>query len=1121
MKEILVLAPSHRHVYLLISNIYMVTITTILSRRHCTSFVRPLTKLFLISFSCLLLCLAQTQAQEDQELLTKGSNAFDSGRYQESIQALSTFLDKFKDHRQVPLARYLIGIAHYTEGNYKEAIPYLTDSTVEDKEFPDDVKQSAIFHLGASNYFLGRYEPAIAAFKSAAYPPVDPEDAKKAAEKKATPAQDEAKAEEPSEEDSIRSYALFYLGRAQMEYGSKLNEELKKPDEAKKAWLAGLKAINDMATNFPNSPLISDALMTRGTLQVYAGMFAEAEADLRKLKASPEGAEMAAEADYLLGFVLTQQAVQLLGDFKEDEAKAVTQKAREIYLNLSKNDNLVVANEAAFQLANLDFTDKNYAAAIEAYRALKSKDALIASQQARLDKLRRQVPGGDIRKLAQIQRAIKREEQKLAAVKANPELANEAWIKIGESYMQMREYNKARVVYRHATQFAEEDQKKRLEVQVIISHAAQGNADKADQLFVEFRKKYPNDELAQSVKFLLGTAFMQQERYDEALKAFDESLKEFPESPNSAQIPKLRAQILAMQGKKDEAIQSFRDFIKDAESKKIKVAPAVIEDTKRLLAITLYGEKKYDESVSILTDLAANATTPTIKEEVSFQLANILAQLNKTDEAIEQFKSFSENFPDAANAPRAAYQQASLLEQQKKIDEARSVFESIITRFPNTEIALFSYDKIWRSYGDDLEQVIPAQEKMIAAYPNSDRSLGALFDRAKIYDKKLKDSDKAIETYQNLLDRYQSISESERTEKMDLFASYSLVTTALIKQKLATTLGEYKSLDDASKQEWADLIKESGEILKRVVKEFPGSKAANVAISKWVDVLLNRVGNGLIPMDQALTEMSTLAGEMPNEAAKLQVMIAQAGMLNKTGQRGQALRIYEQAFSQVSDMKNVSWQDLSNYGDLLLEDQKWQQALEIFQKLDSNTTDENKHAKADATYGQGAALQGLGKSAEAQKFFDTLQEKFAWSPKIMEARYGSAFAKFEAGQLQETIDIVKEIISSRNSSNASKAKSMILMARALQGMGDSGQTTPETKQQDGEDMSPYDLACNYLAKVEVFYADALPLYSSEALYRAIAIRKKQNKNQEAQEMLERLLSDYSTTPWGQKARKDY
>jgi len=1043
------------------------------------------------------------QDNSAQDLLDQATSAFDNGNFSEASGLFEEFTRKFSEHPQAPLARYLLGISEYSAGNYPQAIAALEN----DDGFPEEVMVSAGFHFGASQYFLGNYDKAIKAFRFASRPVEKKEGEESVAE----------------EAESIRPFALFYLGRALMETGSSLEAE-DNADEARKSWQEGIQTLDTMISDYPESPLLPDALMTRATLHAFMGNNDPAVADLERLKQLPEGQTMVEEADYLLGYVQSQKANALLADFKTDEAREMTQQARETYLRLIQSDNLVIANEAAFQLANLDFADQNYQAAIDSYRSVNGKEALIESQQQRLEALRRQISeaGGNPNRVTTLQRALKREEQKLNAVQANPELAKEALIKVGEVYMQMREYNLARVVFRHAMNFADSEQKKRLQVQVIISHAAQGNTEKAETLFAEFRSKFPGDPMAQNVKFLLGNAFLQQERYEEAIKAFDESIQEFPDGPGSAQIPKLKAQAYMGMGRKEEAMKSFRKFISEAESGKIKVAPSVVEDTRRLLAFALFAEKQIEEAIEILQDLSENAQTPSIKEAASLQLANFLSQAGKIDEAIEQFRAFAQNFPESANTSKALVQAGALLQKDNRLDEARTLYRSVIDQFSEDPMALLAYDRLWRTYKEsDFEKMIEVQDELITAHPNSERSLAAVFDRARTLEQDRRDLAEAVASYLEVVEMENSMPAENRSEKTTQFASFALYSAAMIHQKQASALGRYTSLDDPGKNKWVGHIEQSRDLLRRTVLEFPEAKTQAIALRKLTDVLLNLIANDLMSQQDAVTFMSRLAGEMRSDAQRMKVLIAQAGLMNSLGQRGQALRIYDDAFAQADDASSISWQDLDTYGSLLLEGENYQRALEIYQKLADSVTEKQQHGLAAATYGQGAAYQGLGQSAQAEKFFKELQEKYPWSPKIMEAQYAAAETSFENGDHQKSINALKEIIQSTKSSNESKAKAMILMARNLKAMGDKNIPTEETRQEDGSDMDVYDLAANYLAKVEVFYADALPNLSAEALYESVKIFLSRGKTQEASENIDRLLDTYPTTPAARKAREEF
>ncbi|MGF1679061.1 MAG: tetratricopeptide repeat protein [Candidatus Methylacidiphilales bacterium] len=1056
---------------------------------------------------------AKLPAAEADQLLKEGTEAYDDGNFGKAVTQLTRYVEgTLPSGRNHAIGRYLLGISHYNLSQYKEAATYLE----KDEGLPEDLISNSQFHHAVSHYFMGGYEKAIEILKKmVAPPPVDPK-------AKTPPAG--AKAEEPKEAkeaDPIRPFALFYLGRAYMEWGLKLDNTKNDKPGAKNAWTEGVKVLSDYLKEFPEDSLVPDALITRATIHLYSENFSEAEADLVKLKTLPGGDGMAQDADYMLGFVLSQQASRLLADSKREEAAEVIQRARQTYGTLAQSDNLMVANEAAFQLANLDFAEKKYEEAIQAYRLLKSKKQVIEVQNQRIESLRREVAGAakEPARFNKIQRALKREEQKLESLKGNPELALEALIKVGEVFLQLRQFDKSRVIFRHAKTFSDEEQKKRLEVQIIVSHAAQGNADIAEKLFTEFKGKHPNDPQAQSVKFLLGSAFLQQGRHEDAIKAFDESLKEFPDSPSSAQIPKLKAQAYMGMGRKEEAMKSFRDFIADATAGKIKVAPEVVDDTKRLLAFALYGEKKVDEALALLKELAANATAPAIREEAAFQNAFLESQRGQAG-AEKLFIDFAAQYPDSANAPRALMQAGNILEKGGNLEEARAIYEKVINQYADNSMALLAHERIWRSHGENMEKVLEAQDRLIAAFPQSDRALAALFERGKLLDQK-KDFPGSANAYLKVYEVYSSLPATARTERLDQFGSLSLISASLIRQKEATALGKYSELNAEEKKQWENLLEESAMLLEKVVVNFPGSRSQSNALKRLSDVLLNLMAQKVVTREQILERLGKVAATVTDESSRTQIMIAQAGLLNQTGESRQALLIYEQAFNQLKDLSTLPWQDLDQYGTLLLENQQWQKALDIFEKMQQTSKEDQKHALAAAVYGQGAALQGLGKTNEAAPFFKRLQEEFPWSPKILDAQYGSAFSLYEKGQYQDAIEALKEIVRSGRSSNENKARSMILIARSLFDMGQKGMTTPETKQEDGKDMDINDLACNYLAKVEVFYAESLPLFSSEALYRAVEIRKKQGKNTEATQLLNQLLDEYTTTPWAQRARTDF
>jgi tetratricopeptide (TPR) repeat protein len=1069
----------------------------------------------LVPLACLAAFLAfppAVEAQNPGALRDAASKAFEAGNYKVAIESAKEYLEKFPDDRDADKVRFLLGLAQYSDGDYKGCIATFADP----KKLPEELIDTVNFHLGASHYFLGDFDKALAPLAAA------------------------AAAKDEEAQKTIAPFAQYYVGRSHMDKGSKLDEAKDKAG-ASRAFEAAVAAYTKFMTDHPGHELTTDVATARATANVLLGKLEDALKDLEALKAKPESAGMADDIDFLTGFVLTQSAQKLQADFKEEEAKAVIAQAKETYDRLARSSNLVMANQAAFQLANLDFASRQYQEAINAYRALRSKDELIKSQEERIAAVRRQISetGGNRDRIRALQQTLKREEQKLAGVQSAPELAVDGLSRVGDSFLQMGAqnpiyYDMARLTYRFASRFANEEQQKTLTIQTVISFAMQGLAAQAESKFTEFRQKYPNDPQAENVPFLIGQALQRQGKFEEAIQKFQESLEKFPNARVTPQVPKEIAACQVALGKADEAILTFDKFIQDAKAGKIKVAPEAIEDAQRQRSLALLAAQKVDEAIAAMRELAQTAKNAAIREEAAFQVGAMLSQANKHEDAGKAFQDFASKFPDSPRASQAAYFTAISYEKAKKFDEAIAAFRAAAARFKDTEIGIASLDKMWRTLlgQNKFDEAVAVQDEMVAAYPQAPQSMLALYDRAKHLDEKAKKKEEAAAAYQKVYEAYKKLPrevlDSPRGEAMSEYPSASLVRSAEIKRRDAVSLGVFKDLDEAKKADWKKNVAEARALLEKAVIEFPKSKALAFALSKLVESLLMEVEAGLMGLNDAATYLSRLAGGIREELAQVQIFIARASLMFQAGQAEQALLFYEEAFQKISDPKRMTWQDYDRFGSILLDNQRWDKARTVYTQLRENFTDQR--AQAAATYGLGAAAQGKNDLVTAEKFFAELKEKYPWSEKIQEAEYGRAVALLAQGKYEEAFAILKAVLGTTRSSNETKAKSMLAFARGLIEMGDKGLKTEETKQGGNRpDLNIFELAHNNAIKIDIFYRSALPQLVAEALYVAAEAKFKQARTltdaeakakaqADAKKLVDTLLKDHANSPWATKAR---
>jgi TolA-binding protein len=1040
----------------------------------------------------LLLCLISSlQAQESaQGLLNKATESLNSGNFKESAQTLQDLITKFPKDRNAPNARYLLGISNYSMGNYAEAVKNLTDT----KDFLPDTLPIAAFHLGTSHFFLGNTDQAITALTTAS----------------------------KSTNKEIVPFSILYLARAYMDRGSKLLATDK--GKAAAAFDAGLAQINDLITKYPQDPNMTDAYMTKASLNALAGKYDAAAATLEDLKTKPGGAEVAEDADYLLGYVYTQQTQGLLAEYKNEEAAQTIQKARATYQRLQKSDNLLIANDAAYQLANLSFADKKYEQALTEFRALRSKEEVLTSQKARINDLRGRLSASAANKeqVSALQRLLQREEAKLKSVNDNADTSLDSLIRVGDCYRQLRKYDEARTVYRQAMKFAAAEKLKDLNLQIIVTQALQGLGEKADAGFEEFKKKFPNDPMAEGVPFFIATALIKQERFDEAQTKLRDIIKNSPNSKYAALSVQELARTLIGQKKPEEALKLIQDFATQVKTGKFKLPPDVLEEAEFFRGATLFQIGKKEEAVTVMKDLAATSKNAAIKQNASYETAKMLNNMGKAEDTIKAMQDFITAYPDSPNADKALVSIAGSYEKLSKTEEALKAYRDIITKTDDPAVKIFALEKTWRIHlaTDRYDDMVKVQDELSATYPESPRSLVALSERAR-YLEKIKKTEEAAAVYQQLTDRYEKLSPEAQKEPFGkTLGSYvvrNLQRQADADFKAATRLGAPAAMDEAKKAQWKQLLTSSNQTLDKAIQEFPGTDILGILLKNKVDIMLLMIRNQLMDQEAAFTYLSQLAGTQQDETLKAQVLITRASLAYQLGQKSVATRLYKDALSQISNPLSISWQEYERYGSILLEDKQWDEALIQFQKLRESFAKPDA-AQAAAIYGLGASYLGKKDTAKAQQLFSELKQKYPQSDKLLEAEFSQALLSMESAKYEEGFAALKKVMNSGAASNQTRARALVEFGKALEAMGAKGIKTKETYQGEGKpDQDIFKLAGTYYERVPLLYTSQ-PELCAEALYHLVNLKINQKKKDEALKYATELSTKYPASEWADKVQ---
>jgi len=236
--------------------------------------------------------------------------------------------------------------------------------------------------------------------------------------------------------------------------------------------------------------------------------------------------------------------------------------------------------------------------------------------------------------------------------------------------------------------------------------------------------------------YLLATAYLAQQKRDEALAVYRQMTELFPKEP---QPSFLAGSILLSQGKQEEARKAFEksaeispDFLPATErlvdlDLAAKQYPAAIErvqkfiekDPKQAQALALrakiyLAQRDFTHAEPDL--LKAIELDPKL-EPAYLLLAQLYVASNRQQEAIAKLTAFVENNKSAQAAP-ALMQLAMINEQLKNFAAARDAYEKLLTVAPNSPLALNNLAVLYSDRLGELDKAYDLAKKANEAAPN-------------------------------------------------------------------------------------------------------------------------------------------------------------------------------------------------------------------------------------------------------------------------------------------------------------------------------------------------------------------------------------------------------------------
>lgn len=895
----------------------------------------------------------------------------------------------------------------------------------------------------------------------------------------------------------VRELAFFYLGQAQLS----LSGSLQADEKARSAKLsAAVASFAEVITNFPKSDLREDAFYNRALSSFFLGKYEDAEKDFQSLlKDFPSSLN---KADYAFWLARTYgaRATKVLTDKKpKAEAETWAAKAKEAYARITDAESLIVANDARYESAELDFylaEKEGYYKAIEQYNKVRRRDDLLPDEKAKIDAIRAKIAdAGRANNKALVEsltRMRTREQSRLSDLLGRADPAVKAAIRKAQCYVLMAKYDEARVLlHRLKPYVTSEEDKKDVGFQTILAYALQKQVEKANAGLDEYLKAFPGDKDADIISFQVGNTFMEEKEYQQAFDQYARSLKDFPKGRYADQSTLRQATAMISLGKVDDAIKILSDFV--TQNPKSPAAP----EAQYSLGAAQMAMKKFDDAAKNFRAVKDNPQADLYIAPAYFQLGLALFQANQTDAAITEFKGYIQKFPQDQTAGSAALYIGMALDR-KKDPTALQALQDVAVKYPNDNSAAFALNYVATIYKRENKpkEMIEAYEKVYKTFPKSKEASAARIAVAG-YSSGLRKYDDAAKMYEEL------IKGEDKTS-----AGYAAWAQGDMWYRAGREFGAYSRVTADEQKEIRRRLEASEKSYVTLLKEFPDAKEAGAGLQGLLSLSLQRGEYGLLPNDQVGKFFADIMGQVTDANIKARLQLLQAAVPYEQGRRDDAFAEYKKVL-QANPEVVFTPGDARRYGELLIEHNEADAAVTLFTKLKDSTDPSDDRSQAEVFYGLGSASFSKKDNAKAKESLEVLVKKYGWHPKTANAQLMLAQIERAAKNYAPAKTYLASIIASQKAPGELKGQAMIEMGDVFADEGSLVVGPDKTKPN----------ATAYYLKADTYFGDALPEIGSLALWKAGQTYEKAGQPAEARKQYEDIVKKYSKTSYVAQAKE--
>ena len=533
--------------------------------------------------------------------------------------------------------------------------------------------------------------------------------------------------------------------------------------------------------------------------------------------------------------------------------------------------------------------------------------------------------------------------QPVVAGLQTPNLAAEAWYRIGRSQAALKQFQPAAKSL-EASLAAEPKWKLADDAHLVLAYAYQqtGDLPKARQNAQSVIADFPDGKLLDMAHYRLGECSRLANDLDTAVAEYRRIIDNWPKSPlvRHAYYGLGWAQL----GKEDYAgaEASFSTLVEDYPDDKL------IPRTRYGRAVARRQLKKYAPAIEDMQALLAADPSPDEKSRARHILGLCQKGLDKFDDAVATFRKLFDEDPDYADAQSVYFELGWALKSLKKEADAAQTFTLLTEKFPDGSLAADSHYLVGDFHYEKKEYRQAARVYYTAMTKAGKTKLGeeAAYKLGLAY---------------YLLDDFPNARQSFKYQRVT-WPKGPLVGDATFME--AECFFNEKSYDEALAL--YDLVRNpSNKDVQSLALLHAGTAAGQ--LKQW---------------KKSLQLLTRCAAEFPNSPHLAQALYEQGWARQNLGDFDQATALYEQVIAK-SNLEPAARAQFM-IGEIQFEQKKHGEAIKSFFKVSYGYG--YPRWQADATYEAARCFEVLGKKTQALTQYEKLIDEFPESDKVPKAK---------------------------------------------------------------------------------------------------------------------------------------